>query len=80
MNKIGLVERTILAFNPILIQNIEISTLKDEIELEEEMQIEIKIYPEDYSESNLEWHSSNEDIIQVIDGKIVGKSVGKATE
>lgn len=79
INKIGLVKQTILAFSPIPIQNIEISMTQNEIELGEELDIETKIYPEDYSKSNLEWHSSNEDIIQVIDGKVIGKSTGKAS-
>ena len=79
INKIGLVKQTILAFSPIPIQNIEISMTQNEIELGEELDIETRIYPEDYSKSNLEWHSSNEDIIQVIDGKVIGKSTGKAS-
>ena len=79
INKIGLVKQTILAFSPIPIQNIEISMTQNEIELGKELDIETKIYPEDYSKSNLEWHSSNEDIIQVIDGKVIGKSTGKAS-
>lgn len=38
------------------------------IEIGEDISINSKFYPEDYTKSNFEWHSSNTDIIEVIDG------------
>lgn len=49
-----------------------------ELKIGEEININSKFYPENYTKSNFEWHSSNTDIIEVIDGKVIGKSVGKA--
>ncbi len=51
---------------------------KNQIEIGEEIAVNQKLYPDNYTKSNFEWHSSNTDIIEIIEGKIVGKSVGKA--
>ncbi len=77
--KYNLISKAILIINPIIIDSIEISTEKTEIELGESINIEKKIYPEDFSKSELEWHSTNSDILEVTDGKVIGKSVGKAS-
>ena len=77
--KCDLISKAILIINPIIIDNIEVSVEKKEIELGESINIEKKIYPEDFSKSELVWHSTNNDIIEVIEGKATGKSVGKAS-
>lgn len=77
--KYNLISKAILIIDPIIIENIELSAEKTEIELGENVNIEKKIYPEDFSKSELVWHSTNSDILEIIDGKVTGKSVGKAS-
>jgi len=76
--KYDLIPKAILLIKPILIQNIEISSEKVQIELGESINISSKIYPENYSKSELTWHSSNDEILEVDNGAVTGKSVGKA--
>lgn len=76
--KNNLIYKTILAFNPITIQNLNINISKNEIEPGEEIEISTIISPENYSQSNLEWYVSDTNIVEVSDGKIIGKSEGKA--
>lgn len=76
--KNNLIYKTILAFNPITIQSLNINISKNEIEPGEEIEISTIISPENYSQSNLEWYVSDTDIVEVSDGKIIGKSEGKA--
>lgn len=76
--KYSLISKAILIINPIIIDNIELTAEKTEIELGESINIEKKIYPEDFSKSELVWNSTNSDILEVVDGKVTGKSVGKA--
>ncbi len=76
--KNNLIYKTILVFNPITIQSLNININKNEIEPGEKVEISTIIYPENYSESNLEWHISDTNIVDISDGKIIGKSQGKA--
>ena len=71
--KNNLIYKTILAFNPITIQSLNININKNEIEPGEEIGISTIISPENYSQSNLEWHVSDTNIVEVSDGKIIGK-------
>lgn len=76
--KFNIISKVVLAINPIIIQKIEISIEENEIEIDKESNIDVKIFPENYSKSNLEWHSTDSSIIDVCDGKIIGKSTGRA--
>lgn len=78
ISKYNLVSKAYLTINPIKIEKIEISSEKEQIEIDESININSKIFPENYTKNNLEWHSSNSNIIEISNGKIVGKSVGTA--
>lgn len=78
ISKYNLVSKAYLTINPIEIEKIELSLEKNQIEIDENISISSKIFPENYTKSNLEWHSTNPNIIEVDNGKIVGKSVGTA--
>lgn len=77
--KYNIIQRLVLCCYPITIEKINISVSNNEIEIGENIEINVKIYPENYSKSNFQWHSSNNEIIEIVDGKIIGKSPGKAT-
>lgn len=77
--KFELISKAVLIINPILIEKIEISTATLELEPGETTTISKTISPENYSKSNLVWYSSNPDIIEIIDGNITAKNVGKAS-
>lgn len=77
--KFELISKAILIINPILIDKIDISVEKIELEPGESINIEKKIFPENYSKSNLVWYNTDEDIIEINEEKITAKSVGKST-
>ncbi len=77
--KFQLISKAILIINPILIEKLDISIEKIELEPGEEINIEKTIFPENYSKSNLVWHNSNEDVIGIQDEKVIAKHVGKST-
>lgn len=76
--KFELISKAALIINPILIDKIDISVENIELEPNESISIEKKIFPENYSKSNLVWHNSNEEVIEINEDKIVAKNVGKS--
>lgn len=77
--KFELISKAVLIINPILIDKIDISMEKVELEPGESINIEKKIFPENYSKSNLAWYNSDESIIEIQEEKVIAKNVGKAT-
>ncbi len=77
--KFQLISHAVLMINPILIEKIDISTEKIELEPGESINIEKKIFPENYSKSKLVWYNSNEEVIELQDERITAKNVGKST-
>lgn len=67
--KFDLIHKAYLFIRPIRIENIEISLDNNELEPEETADINTKITPEDFTKSNLVWHSTDENIIEVVDRK-----------
>lgn len=78
MIKYGFFYKLYCVINPIKIEKIELSSENLEIEVGEQLSINYKITPENYTKSNLQWNNSNPEVIELIDGKIVGKAVGKS--
>ncbi len=78
IQKYSLIKKFILLINPIKIETLSISTEKTQIELGESILLSNEIYPNDYTKSGLSWQSSNPETIEVVNGKITGKNVGKA--
>lgn len=76
--KFELISKAVLIIRPILIGKIEINVEKIELEPGESINIEKKIFPENYSKSNLVWYNSNEDVIELQEETIVAKNVGKS--
>lgn len=76
--KFEIISKVALIIRPILINKIDISVEKIELELGESVNIEKKIFPENYSKSNLVWYNSNEDVIELQGEKIIAKNVGKS--
>lgn len=77
--KFELISKAVLIINPILIEKIEISAEITELEPNDIININKKIFPENFSKSNLVWHSLDNNIIEIQDEKIIGKNVGKTT-
>lgn len=77
--KFQLISKAILIINPILIERIDITVENIELEPGEEINIEKKIFPENYSKSNLVWYNSNKEVIEIKEEKITAKNVGKST-
>ena len=77
--KFQLISKAILIINPILIKRIDITVENIELEPGEEINIEKKIFPENYSKSNLVWYNSNKEVIEIEEEKITAKNVGKST-
>ncbi len=67
--KFDLIHKAYLFIRPIRIENIEISLDSNELEPGETADINTKITPEDFTKSNLVWHSTDENIIEVVDRK-----------
>ncbi len=65
--KFDLIHKAYLFIKPIRIENIEISLDNNELEPGETADINTKITPEDFTKSNLVWHSTDENIIEVVD-------------
>lgn len=78
IKRLDLIHKISIAINPINVNKIYLSVEKTEIELDEEANLKVDIRPKNYTKSNLKWHSSNKNVIEVKDGKIIGKSTGKA--
>ena len=76
--KYDLIRKLKLVISPIEIEKIEINSENEEIQVGEEKKIDYKIEPYNYSKSNLEFISSNPEIVEFNNGKIIGKSVGQA--
>lgn len=76
--KFELVSKAILIINPILIDKIDISVEKLELEPGESVNIEKKIFPENYSKSNLVWYNSDENVFEIQEEKIIAKNIGKS--
>lgn len=79
IHKYDVIYKIKIAINPITITNISLEIEKNELEVGEEFEVKFKIIPENYTVSNLEWHSSDENIIEIRDGKITAKDIGKST-
>lgn len=77
--KFELISKAVLIINPILIEKIEINAEVIELEPGETTNISKKIFPENFSKSNLVWCSSNPDIIEINDGNVIAKNIGKTT-
>lgn len=75
--KLNWLSNITLTIKPIRIESINIIELNNEIQLGEEADLIINIYPENYSKSNLHWHIEDENIVEIIDNKIKAKNVGK---
>lgn len=78
IDKYNVIHNIVIAINPITINNLKIETEKSELELGEEINIKTEITPDNYTKSNLVWHSSNEDVVEINDGKAIAKSLGKS--
>ncbi len=63
------------------VEQIEISVEKSEIEIGENLDINVKFFPENKSrisdENDLVWKSSNTEVAEIKEGKLIGKSIGK---
>lgn len=77
--RFNLIYKAYLFIKPIKIESIEISLETDEFEPEETANISTKITPENFTKSNLIWHSTDENVIEIVDGKIIAKQIGKAS-
>lgn len=75
--RLNWLSRVILAIKPIRIESINIAESNNEIELGEYIDLNVNIYPENYSISNLEWHIEDENILEIENNKVKGKNVGK---
>ena len=75
--KFNWLSEAILFFNPIRIESISISQSNNEIELGEYADLNIEIYPKNYSTSDLQWHIEDEDIVEIEDNRVKAKNVGK---
>lgn len=78
IHKYDVIYKIKIAINPINITNIALELERNELEIGEELEVKYKITPENYTVSNLEWHSSDENIVEVDNGKIIAKDVGNA--
>ena len=79
IKKYSVIQKIILEIKPIKIEALNIISENTEIELGESITLSSEISPKEYTKSDLKWETSNSDIIEVVDGKITGKNVGKAT-
>ena len=79
IGRFNLIYKIYLFIRPVRIESIEINLETDELELGETADIKQKIVPDNFTKSNLVWHSTDENIIQVLDGKVIAKQIGKAS-
>lgn len=63
----------------ILIKNIEITTAEQEIEVNNSIEIKMNIEPKNYNVSNLQWMTSNPEVITVENGILKAISEGEST-
>ena len=67
----------ILFLNPIRIESISITQSNNEIELGDYADLNIEIYPKNYSTSDLQWHIYDENILEIEDNKVKAKNIGR---
>lgn len=77
--KFNLIYKVYILIRPIKIQSIQISLDTNELEPGETYNIKQEIVPNNFTKSNLVWHSTDENIFEISDGKVIAKQVGKAS-
>lgn len=65
--------------NEKIVTSIEVNPGSLTLSIGEEYELDVKVYPEDASDKNLQWSSSNSNVVTVNDGLVTAVAGGRAT-